>query len=52
MSTVPKLVLRKVVKKKIEDQGIEDTELVEALTDHILSGSEGTFGWNDGPDQH
>lgn len=53
VETVPKLLLRKAVKKKIEDQGIEDTELLEALTDHILSGSEGTFHWDDdGPDQH
>lgn len=45
---VPKLLLQQAVKKKIEEQGIEGEGLLEALTDHILSGSKDTFHWDDG----
>lgn len=52
LKTVPNRLLRQAVVKKLEDQGINDDAMLEALTDHILSESKETFHWDDGqPDQ-
>lgn len=49
---VPKLLLRRVTEEKIREQGIDDENLIKALVDHILSGSNEAFHWDDGqPDQ-
>ncbi len=48
LKTVPNLLLRQAVIIKLEEQGIEGKRLLDALTDHIFSGSEETFHWDDG----
>ncbi|WP_110752952.1 DUF5677 domain-containing protein [Phyllobacterium leguminum] len=45
---VPRLLLRKVLQRKLEEQNIHDDGLLEALTDHILSQSAEQFRWEDG----
>lgn len=52
LQSVPKLLLRQAIVKKLVDQGINDEAMQEALADHILSESKETFHWDDGqPDQ-
>ncbi|WP_170399032.1 DUF5677 domain-containing protein [Ruegeria arenilitoris] len=52
LSKVPNLLLRKAVSKKLEDQGVEDEALLDALMEHIQTNGDGQFVWDDGePDK-
>ncbi len=42
---VPRRLVRRMVRKKLEQQQIENEELLEALTDHILHHGDDTFAW-------
>lgn len=49
---VPRLALIKRLRTKLKDQGIENTNLCEALADHILTGNSDEFVFDDGNDDH
>jgi len=52
MAEVPKRFLRRLVTAKIEEQGIENGPMRDALIEHVLSGAKDAFHWNDGqPDR-
>lgn len=49
---LPQHFLRRLVTSKLEEQGIDNGPMRDALVDHILSGSSEQFQWNDGqPDR-
>ncbi|MCK0070857.1 DUF5677 domain-containing protein [Kordiimonas laminariae] len=47
-TNVPKLVLRSLLEKKLGAHGVKDKTHLDALADHILSGKEERFSWDDG----
>jgi len=49
---IPRLLLRRAIGNKVREQGIDDEKLIEAIVEHVLSGSEETFHYDDGtPDE-
>ncbi len=47
---LPHYFLRQFLKKKLKEQGVKDKDAIEAFADHVLSGDEGIFNWDDGDD--
>jgi Family of unknown function (DUF5677) len=47
---LPRHFLLQIVKKKLEEQEVENDELAEAIVDHVFSESEQPFEWDDGDD--
>lgn len=47
---IPHHFLRRLLKKKLKEKGIDEADLLDALTNHILSKSEETLHWSDGED--
>lgn len=47
---IPKRFLHRALKKKLKQQGIKDKEAIRAFADHVLSGEDGSFEWDDGDD--
>lgn len=50
VADLPRQFLRRTLKAKLKDQGIEDRGLLDALTAHILIKSGEEFHWDDGDD--
>ncbi|MEH7829261.1 DUF5677 domain-containing protein [Gemmobacter denitrificans] len=48
LKDIPKHFVRKLIAQKLADQGIENSSLLSALTEHISSGSSEDFHWDDG----
>jgi len=44
---IPRHLVRRAVKKKLKKHGIKDSVAIEAFVDHVLSGDEATFEWDD-----
>ncbi|MEY8837659.1 DUF5677 domain-containing protein [Cribrihabitans sp. XS_ASV171] len=47
---IPRHFTRLALKKKLEEQGVKDRDAIEAFVDHVLSGKEGAFEWDDAED--
>lgn len=47
---IPRIFLRRLLKKKLEEQGVEDDAMLDALTDHFLARSGDDFTWGDDED--
>ena len=45
---VPGQLLRRLLEKKLREQGIEEKAFLDSLTQHILTQSGETFYWNNG----
>lgn len=53
LATLPHTILRNLVARKAEEAGLTmPPEVVDALSEHILSGNEESFVWDDGRDDH
>lgn len=49
LAKIPRLILKPILERKLKEQEIElPKEGLEALLDHLLSGSSESFHWNDG----
>jgi hypothetical protein len=49
LKKVPEIFLKRMILSKLEEQGVSDTsELVDALFNHIMSGDDENFSWDDG----
>lgn len=47
---LPRYFLRRALKRKLNEQGVNDKDAIEAFADHALSGDKSTFKWDDGDD--
>lgn len=47
---VPEILLRKLISKKLEENGISNKGLAEAFTKHVLENGDAVFQWDDGKD--
>lgn len=50
LQDVPRRLIQRMIKKKLDGQNIKDESLVQALTDHILLRSQEPFQWETGDD--
>ena len=52
VNSLPKMILRKLLTRKLEESKIEmPSEALDALVEHLLTGQSGNFVWNDDLDE-